>query len=88
MEKIKRLISFFVVIISVINIPHISIAREGDLLINDEFDTKNKGVIKPNNVLKQENKQEKSVNINKDNNNDKNQRVEVYIFGIKINRGE
>ncbi len=86
MEKIKRLISFFVVIISVINIPHISIAREGDLLIDTKKDN---GVVKPNNnVLKQENKQEKSVNINKDNNNDKNQRVEVYIFGIKINRGE
>ena len=85
MEKIKKLISFFVVIISVINMPHISTAREGDSLI----DTKDKGVVKPNNnVLQQENKQEKSVNINKDINNDKNQKVEVYIFGIKINRGE
>lgn len=86
MEKIKKLISFFVVIISVINIPHISIAREGDSLINTKKDN---GVVEPNkNVLTQENKQKKSVNINKDNNNDKNQRVEVYIFGIKINRGE
>ena len=68
------------------NIPHISIAREGDSLIDTK---KHNGVVEANkNVLTQENKQEKSVNINKDNNNDKNQRVEVYIFGIKINRGE